>query len=77
MGYKIDMDQFARSTINIQIDDSIPTLPKLDYTSIVPHRAFDNAINVDFLIPETVYNVEGEMLDQKLDEGGTDGIVYD
>jgi hypothetical protein len=77
MGYKVDMDKFARSTINIQINDDISTFPKLEYTSTVPHNEMDNGINVDYLIPETVYNVEGEMLDQKLDEGGTDGIAYD
>ena len=77
MGYKMDMDSFARSTINIEINDDISTLPKLEYTSIVPHNEMDNGENVDFLIPETVYNVEGEMLDKKLEEGGADGIVYD
>tara|TARA_R100000935_G_scaffold21250_2_gene39639 strand:- start:185 stop:5989 length:5805 start_codon:yes stop_codon:yes gene_type:complete len=77
MGYKIDMDPFARSTINIQINDDLSALPKLEYQSIVPHNEFDNAMNVDFLIPETVYNVEGELLDQKLEEGGNDGILYD
>ena len=72
MGYKMQMDQYATSTIFMELDNN-----KLEYKSVVPHNEAANGSNVDFLIPESLYDIQADLLNEKLEEGTNDGLLYD
>ena len=72
MGYKMQMDNFAVTTINMQLDNK-----KIEYSSTEPVQQAQNGSNVDFLIPETLYDIQADLLNERLAEGSNEGLLYD
>tara|TARA_R100000742_G_C4279662_1_gene105109 strand:- start:3477 stop:9398 length:5922 start_codon:yes stop_codon:yes gene_type:complete len=72
MGYDVQMGNYDVFSINMISKDN-----KIESESIVPRPPGQNLIYVDYLIPETLYDISGQQLDKEFEAADPNGQLYD